>query len=145
MDTTLHDGEKLLITNIHGGIKENDIIVFHQTGSLNEPVVKRVIATGNRYVKIDYNTRTLYVSDDSIFDENDIVDENGYAYFDTGSYKMKGTLEIFVPQGFLFVLGDNRNNSTDSRSELIGLVDERTVLGKVVFRFTPSDKIGFIK
>ena len=145
MDNTLHNGEKLLLINGHFSIKENDIIVFHQTGYINEPVVKRVIATGNKYVKIDYDNCITYVSDDAIFDKSDIIDESGYAYFDTGSYKMKGTLEIYVPQGYLFVLGDNRNNSTDSRSDLIGLVDERTVLGKVIFRFSPADKIGFIK
>jgi signal peptidase I len=145
MLNTLHDGEKLIISNLFYKPHENDIIVFHQTGDLNEPCVKRVIATGNKWVKIDYDSSTLYVSTDHVFDEGDIVDESQYAYFDIGRYKMKGSLETFVPDGYLFVMGDNRNNSADSRSPLIGLVDEKTVLGKVIFRISPSDKFGFVK
>ena len=145
MLNTLHDGEKLIISNLFYKPHENDIIVFHQTGDLNEPCVKRVIATGNKWVKIDYDSSTLYVSTDHVFDEGDIVDESQYAYFDIGGYKMKGSLETFVPDGYLFVMGDNRNNSADSRSPLIGLVDEKTVLGKVIFRISPSDKFGFVK
>ena len=89
--------------------------------------------------------KTLYVSDDEVFDENDIVDESSYAYFSTGNYNLAGTFVMEVPKGYLFVLGDNRNNSTDSRSEAIGLVDVKTVLGKVIFRIGPSDRIGIIK
>ena len=145
MDITLADGEKLIISNFLYTPKENDIIVFHDTNNLNKPCVKRIIATGDKYVKIDFDNCILYVSNDNIFNEDDIVDESSYAYFDSGSYKQRGTYETYVPEGYLFVMGDNRNNSTDSRSDLIGLVDEKTVLGKVIFRTSPSDKIGLIK
>ncbi len=145
MNNTLFNNERLVIFNFLYTPKENDVIVFHQTGKLNEPCVKRVIATGNKWVKIDYNTNTLYVSDDDIFDDGDIVDESSYAYFDTGRYNSRGTLEIYVPEGYLFVMGDNRNNSTDSRSDMIGLVDEKTVLGKVIYRISPSNRMGIIK
>lgn len=146
MNTTLSNGEKLVITNFFYNPQENDIIVFHQTGdTLNEPCVKRIIATGGKWVKIDYDTCTLYVSDDNVFDADDIVDESLHAYFDIGRYKLSGTFEKYVPNGYLFVMGDNRNNSLDSRSDIIGLVDEKTVLGKVIFRISPSDRIGFIK
>ena len=145
MNVTLLDGEKLVIYNFLYTPKENDVIVFHQTGTLNEPCVKRVIATGDKWVKIDYDAQTLYVSDDAVFTDEDIVDESSHAYFDNGKYDNKGTLEIYVPKGYLFVMGDNRNNSTDSRSNMIGLVDEKTVLGKVIFRISPKDRIGIIK
>ena len=146
MNNTLYNNEKLVISNFLYSPKEGDVIVFHQTGdSLNEPCVKRVIATGNKWVKIDYDNCILYVSNDNSFDTEDIVDESAYAYFDIGRYKHSGTFEAYVPEGYLLVLGDNRNNSLDSRSNIIGLVDEKTILGKVIFRISPSDRIGTIK
>ena len=146
MNNTLYNNEKLVISNFLYSPKEGDVIVFHQTGdSLNEPCVKRVIATGNKWVKIDYDNCILYVSNDNSFDTEDIVDESAYAYFDIGRYKLSGTFEAYVPEGYLLVLGDNRNNSLDSRSNIIGLVDEKTILGKVIFRISPSDRIGTIK
>ena len=109
--------------------------------SYNEPIVKRVIATGNHYVKIDFNNSLVYVSDDAFFDEKDLINEREYAYFDIGRWRMTGTLETYVPEGKIFVMGDNRNNSADSRSQEIGLVDTRRILGKVVLRLFPVNKI----
>jgi signal peptidase I len=144
MYNTLHNGERLIISNIFYTPTEGDIIVFHDTKSLNEPIVKRVIATGNKWVKIDYDNSLLYVSDDEFFDKNDLVDESDYVYFDIGRYELSGTFETFVPEGYIFVMGDNRNNSTDSRSPQISLVDERTVLGKVIIRVFPLNKFEII-
>lgn len=145
MLNTLHDGEKLLISNLFYKPNENDIVVFHQTGALNEPVVKRIIATENKWVRIDFDRALVYVSDDDVINELDLVDESSYAYLDIGSYKMKGIKEYYVPKGHVFVMGDNRNNSTDSRSEYIGFVDVKTILGKVIFRLSPYENIGFVK
>ena len=146
MNNTLYNNERIVISNFLYTPKENDIIVFHQTGEiLNEPCVKRVIATGNKWVKIDYDNKILYVSSDNIFNEDDIVDESTYAFFDTDNYRhQSGIYEIYVPEGKLFVMGDNRNNSLDSRYSSIGLIDEKTVLGKVIFRIAPSDRVGTI-
>lgn len=145
MNNTLFNGEKLIVSDLAYSPKEGDIIVFHQTGTLNEPIVKRVIATGGKYVKIDYDAKKLYVSDDSSFDEDDVVDESGYVYISGDEYRQEGVYTVQVPKGYLFVMGDNRNSSTDSRSSTIGLVDERRVLGKVIFRFSPLSKAGIIK
>lgn len=145
MCNTLYQDEKLVISNLFYTPAEGDIIVFHHTGELNEPVVKRVIATGGKWVYINYDTCELYVSDDEIFDDEDIVDESSYVFFDIGKYKHLGPAKIYVPEGYVFVMGDNRNNSLDSRDERIGLIDVKSILGKVIFRVSPADRFGFVK
>ncbi len=148
MNQTLQDGEPLIVSNLFYTPKRGDIIVFHQTNGerettsplnrYNEPIVKRVIATGGQHVKLDYAAKKVYVSDDETFDENDIIDES-YAYFmtsrktDEWEQRSKVT-EYHVPEGYLFVMGDNRNNSADSRYPEVGFVDERRVLGRVLFK-----------
>ncbi len=144
MNNTLVHNEVLITTNIGYKPQPNDIIVFHQTNAqrnmYNEPIVKRVIATEHHYVKIDFNNSLVYVSEDAIFDVNDILDESEYIFLDNGRWNMSGTMETYVPEGKIFVMGDNRNNSSDSRSQSIGLVDTRRVLGKVILRLFPFDK-----
>ena len=143
MDKTLSHGEVLLISSIGYTPKENDIIVF-QDLSLGKAVVKRIISTGDKWVKIDYDNAIVYVSSDNAFTEDEIINESSYLYLDIGSYKQSGELIRYVPKGSLFVMGDNRNNSSDSRGA-IGLVNENLVLGKVILRISPSDKIGTVK
>jgi signal peptidase I len=148
MEKTLFNNEILIVSDIYYSPEANDIVVFHQIGTTNsvnnKPIVKRVIATARHFVKIDYNAGVVYVSDDNIFDENDIIDETSYIYLDTGRWKMSGVMETYVPDGYIFVMGDNRNNSLDSRYEDIGLVDVRRVFGKVLLRISPFSKAGRI-
>lgn len=144
MYPTLEDGEYILVSSSTSSLKENDIIVFYSE-SEKMFVVKRVIANENKWVRIDYDSQLVYVSADECFDEADIIDETQYAYLDVGAYTQSGVLEVFVPEGYFFVMGDNRNNSLDSRSETIGLVSEEAVLGKVLLRISPLYKIGIIK
>lgn len=148
MNQTLQDGEPLIVSNLFYTPKRGDIIVFHQTNGerettsplnrYNEPIVKRVIATGGQHVKLDYAAKKVYVSDDETFEESDVIDES-YAYFmtsrktDEWEQRSKVT-EYHVPEGYLFVMGDNRNNSADSRYPEVGFVDERRVLGRVLFK-----------
>ncbi len=149
MNNTLIENEILVISNIAYKPREGDIIVFHQTHptilSLNEPIVKRVIATEGHYVKIDYDNALVYVSDDNVYDENDLIDESSYVKLKNGYWTRSGSIERYVPEGMLFVMGDNRNESYDSRDEGIGLVDERRVLGRVIVRLMPLNKFGTIK
>ena len=144
MNNTLIHNEILITSNIAYKPQQNDIIVFHQTNEqrnvFNEPIVKRVIATEGHFVKIDFENSIVYVSEDDVFDASDILDESEYVFIDGGRYYMNGTMETYVPEGKIFVMGDNRNHSSDSRSESIGLVDTRRVLGKVVLRMFPFEK-----
>ena len=151
MQHTLYEGERLLISNLFYTPERGDVIVFHETGRvLNEPVVKRVIATGGEYVSLEFleNPQRIVVR---IYDGNmqlkQVLDESAYMYIDQEAVFRKSDYEnpIYVPEGYLFVMGDNRNHSTDSRSTLIGLVDERSVLGKVIARISPIAKFGAIE
>ncbi|HOA85584.1 MAG: signal peptidase I [Clostridiales bacterium] len=148
MEQTLHDKEILLVSNLNYKPAQGDIIVFHLTGSpdpnLNKPIVKRVIATAGKYVRIDYDAGLVYVSDDYVFDESDILDESGYIYLSNGRWNRSGVYETYVPEGYLFVMGDNRNNSLDSRESAIGLLDQRRVFGKVLLRLFPLSKAGSV-
>ena len=150
MNRTLTHGEMLLISDLFYTPKQGDIVVFHQTSEFNlrfnEPIVKRVIAVGGQFVKIDTELGKVYVSDDDSFSEDEVLKED-YIYLDKGYwedyYGISGKVTE-VPQGSVFVMGDNRNNSADSRYEIIGTVDVRRILGKVILRITPFDKFGTI-
>lgn len=147
MLNTLED-KKMLITTSLGEPQQGDIIVFHMTsdqeGGLNEALVKRVIAKGGQTVRIDYNTATVSVDGQvleepyaALLDGNDmsIGEMNlkpAYGYDDKTR-----VFETVVPEGCLFVMGDNRNNSADSRSYAVGFVDERRVLGRVLLQVSP--------
>ncbi len=148
MQKTLFEDEVLIVSDIGYTPETDDIIVFHQIGvtdsSFNKPIVKRVIATSGHYVKIDYNAGIVWVSEDNVFDKSDIVDESGYIFLDSGRWNMSGIYESYVPEGYIFVLGDNRNNSADSRYSAIGLVDVRRVIGKVLIRVLPFTKAGSV-
>ena len=142
MDPTLQNGEMMLIWSLGYRPKQGDIVVLTKTAQDTLPqvkdkaIVKRVIAVGGQTVDIDYTTGTVYV-DGAPLDEPYI---NGPMYL-PGDPMMWGT-HWEVPEGSIFVMGDNRNGSTDSRHELLGTIDEDYILGKVVLALWPPDRFG---
>ena len=143
MQDTLHNGEMLIISDIAYKPTRGDILVFQKINSTHpDPIVKRVIATEGETVDIDFDTWTVTVTDAG---GNAKILEESYRKLATDA-RVTSNLEypVKVGEGQLFVMGDNRNHSLDSRSSLIGLVDENEVIGKVLFRFFPLNKIGTV-
>ncbi len=131
MEHTLSGGDVLIVSAIPFEPKYGDIIVFQKFDSYpeHEVVVKRVIATEGQTVDIDFDTWTVTV-------DGKVIDESGYMYIaPDGSNRDKMQFPVTVGEGELFVMGDNRKHSTDSRE--VGLIDERTVFGRVIMRISP--------
>ena len=139
MQNTLYEGERLLISKLFYTPEYGDIVVLRQESFRNEPIVKRVIATEGQTVDIDFEECTVYV-DGVALDEPYTKDYGNYTYYDRQDFDG----EITVPEGCVFVMGDNRNGSTDSRTDSIGCVDTRNILGRVIFRISPLNRIGFV-
>ena len=137
MNDTLVDKEWLVISNFLYEPSAGDIVVLQDISlnhpALQKPLVKRVIATGEQTVDISSSgVVTITDKDGSSFvlDEKYIKDE---PYFKSAGH-------FVVPQNCVFVMGDNRNGSTDSRDSRVGCIDERCIIGCAKFRLFPLDK-----
>lgn len=144
MKNTLHNNEMIIASNFFYTPKQGDIIVFHLSNDYyQEPLVKRVIATEGQTVELNLTTGELKVDGVVYADEHayvsggkydiDILYNKNYIYKTNGNTYFAAT----VPEGKIFVMGDNRNGSSDSRTSRIGFVDVDTVLGKAVLRISP--------
>lgn len=129
MYPTLHDGDWVAVRSVTMNPKRGDIVVVTQPWERNVPIIKRVIAVGGDEVYIDFNAHEVYVNGERLNEE--YIAEPTSLYYDI-------RFPLVVDEGKLFVMGDNRNDSLDSRSSSIGLVDERYVFGKAEFRISPS-------
>lgn len=128
MMPTLQNGNWLAIRAINTEIKRGDIVVVTQPNDLNEPLIKRVIGVGGDKININFETGEVAVND-TVLNEPYIA-ELTHHRFDV-------TFPVTVPEGCVFVMGDNRNNSLDSRSSAIGFIDCGYILGVAEFRILP--------
>lgn len=133
MDPTLHDGEMLLIWSLGYEAKQGDVVIVNKPTVeylQGQSIVKRVIALGGQTVLVDYENNQVLV-DGVAIDEPYILETMHLVY---GSENPE---EVLVPEGSVYVLGDNRNNSSDSRLDKIGTIDEGYILGKAVCGIFP--------
>lgn len=136
MVPTLEDGQRLIISHLFYTPKQGDIVVVNSHG-LNKTIVKRVIATEGQTVDIDFENHTVTV-------DGEVLDEP-YINEPTARNDGGNTYPMVVPEGSIFVMGDNRNASTDSRSPYVGCISTDDVLGKAIFRIYPFNKFGTVK
>ncbi len=134
-------GERLIVANYFRDIEPGDVVVL--TNVLEEPIIKRVIATEGQTVNIDYDTGIVSV-DGVAVDETKFGLKNGITTSPSMAYEPL-VFPQTVPKNCIFVLGDNRSVSKDSRYAEIGMVDARHVLGEAVFVIFPFDRFGTVE
>jgi len=146
MRETLHWNDRVIMSDLFYTPKNGDIIVFRpQTDAFGgTPLVKRIIAMGGQTIDINFDTGDVTV-DGKVLNEPYI--------FEPTHNRLNFQGPLTIPDGYVFVMGDNRNHSSDSRDSRVGLVDTRDILGKVLFiaipgvdEYTPRDwsRIGLV-
>lgn len=152
MESTLFNGDTLIASLFYSEPQAGDIVIIDAEESvifknadelkhgegLGKHIVKRIIATEGQTVDIDFVSGSVYV-DGAMLSEEYV---SAPTHLDEGAFS--GMYPITVPEGYVFVLGDNRPVSKDSRSSEIGFVSEENIIGKVLFRMFPLDEIGFV-
>lgn len=136
MEPTLENQDRLVISNLFYTPETGDIVVLSDKTGLDEALIKRVIALPGQTVDINENGEVLV--DGKVLSEPyiaELIDEDHRGNMD---------YPLTVPEGTVFVMGDNRNHSTDSRFLEVGFVEEGEILGRVIFRLLPLDKIGTV-
>lgn len=145
MRDTLFEGQKVIISKLFYTPKRGDIVVISRNVNNansesseynNRPIIKRVIATEGQEVNIDFEAGVVYVDGEKL--------DEPYVRTPT-NLKYDIDFPVKVKEGCIFVMGDNRNDSLDSRSSQIGnngMIDTRYVLGKVIVRVYPFNKFG---
>ena len=139
MNDTLQDQDRLLVTNFMYTPQNGDIIIISHGNVYSDPIIKRVIAVGGQRLDINYDTNEVIV--------DGVVQYEPYIKGRTRQLSNSVSLEDYnniIPEGYVFVMGDNREGSLDSRSKDIGLIPVNNIIGKAQFRFAPFDKFGTV-
>ena len=135
MQDTLYTGDRLVVLgSLLSGFEAGDVVVVNDyNAELSETIVKRIIAVGGQTVDIDFGAGVVYV--DGMPLEEDYV--NDLTFLEEGT-----EFPLTVPEGSVFVMGDNRNHSNDSRDVRLGTVDTRYIIGRAVFLAFPGPDAG---
>ena len=137
MVPTLKNGDKVLVSDLFYEPARGDIVVFKKDSyDSGKALVKRVVAVAGDVVNIDFEKGIVYVNGEAL--EEDYID-----VLTTTKIDFIGPQT--VPDNCLFVMGDNRNASTDSRDKRIGMVDKRLIIGKVLLVVYPFDSFGGVE
>jgi signal peptidase I len=152
MESTLHDQDRLFMSDLFYTPDYGDIVIvdnsvswtYDASGNLvqgngiaeDKRLIKRVIAKGGDELDIHFSTGEVYLN-------GELLDE---PYINNATVSNYGAFSypVVIPEGYLFVMGDNRQNSTDSRASAVGFVSKDQVLGKALFRFAPLSDFGSI-
>jgi len=152
MVPTLNDKDKIFMSMITADISYGDIVVINNDASymlgssgevikrdsaqFNECIIKRVIACGGQTIDINFDNGTVTV-------DGEVLDEPYIAALTT---KNQGAFQfpLTVPEGYYFVMGDNRNKSTDSRSPYVGLIKKEQIYGKALVRYGPLSEFKIL-
>ena len=137
MNPTLYEGNKMLVSDLFYKPKAGDVVVFRNVNENQEEkaLVKRVIATEGQEISLDFDRGVVYIDGKPL--EEDYIAE-------LTKTKLDFIGPQTVPEGHIFVMGDNRNASTDSRKKEIGMVDTRMILGRAFYVAFPSGDMGWI-
>ncbi|MDR0671520.1 MAG: signal peptidase I [Oscillospiraceae bacterium] len=143
MQDTLFGDQKLIISKLLYTPKRGDVIVFTKKGihemlpgsEADQPLVKRIIAVGGETVDINFETHQVFV-DGVLLNEPYILEPT--------ARRSDIVFPHTVPEGHVFVMGDNRNMSADSRTSQVGTIDTRYILGRVLLRVWPLQDFGLV-
>lgn len=158
MNPTLINGDRVFMTTVYGKVKYGDIVIINndvaymlddnnnvvpQSTPLDECIIKRVIATEGQEINIDTSDAdpenwTVSVDgkvlDEPYLKDNAITRQNSF----------EGKFPFTIPEGYCFAMGDNRNESADSRSSAVGLIKNDQIYGKAIFRYSPFSEMKFL-
>ena len=136
MLNTLFNADKVLVLKYGYVPKKNDVVVITPVNQVDVPIINRVIATEGDTLSIDFSDGSVYVNGEKL--NETYIKERMWVQGD-------GEIPSVIPEGYCFVMGDNRNNSTDSRDPSVANVKRKNIIGRAWLRILPLNKFGFIK